>query len=212
MKRFRRLEPPPDRDDVPASERAAYDRVVDRTQRIHGLESIQAQYFHALLNSPAVADVIVRFGRLMREGQLRGTYTDVDRELVDMVLATDLRYNGILDVHVRDAIAVGVRPEAIHAIRKRHEEDLTEDERQIVVYSRQVINGMVTDSSYNALRERLGSRGAVEFTVFIGFLLMTVRLWQALGVPDPSDDEIDAVFRGLLDGSIDVPEPGARIG
>ena len=116
MKRFRRLEPPPDRDDVPASERAAYDRVVDRTQRIHGLESIQAQYFHALLNSPAVADVIVRFGRLMREGQLRGTYTDVDRELVDMVLATDLRYNGILDVHVRDAIAVGVRPEAIHVV------------------------------------------------------------------------------------------------
>jgi alkylhydroperoxidase family enzyme len=212
MREFARLEPPPSRDDVDDAEREAYDRVVERTARVHGLESIQARYFGALLNAPPLGDVLVRFGKLMREGQLRGSYTDADRELVDIVLATDLGYNGILDVHVPDALAVGVRPEAIEAVRKRREHELTEEERQIVDYSRQVVNGTVTDESHAALVERLGRRGALEFTVFVGFLLMTVRLWQALGVPDPTDEEIDELFRGLLDGSIDVPSPEARIG
>jgi hypothetical protein len=212
MREFARLEPPPARDEVPEEEREAYDRVVERTARIHGMESIQARYFGALLNAPPLGDVLVRFGRLMREGQLRGSYSDAERELVDMVLATDLGYNGILDVHVPDALAVGVRPEAIEAVRKRREEGLTDEERQIVDYSRQVINGTVTDESHAALVARLGRRGALEFTVFCGFLLMTVRLWQALGVPDPTDEEIDELFRGLLDGSIDVPSPEARIG
>jgi hypothetical protein len=212
MRYFKRLQPPPPPDAVAPEEREAYDSVVERTARIHGLDSVQAHYFKALLNAPPLADVLVRFGRLMREGQLRGSYTDAEREIVDMVLATDLGYNGILDVHVPDALAVGVRPEAIDAIRKRREQELTPDERQIVDYSRQVINGTVTDESHAALVERLGPRGALEFTVFVGFLLMTVRLWQALGVPDPSDEEIDTLFSGLLDGSIPVPDPQARIG
>lgn len=207
-----RLLPLPPRDDVPPDEQEAYDRVVERTGRIHGLESVQAQYFAALLNAPPLADTLVRFGRLMREGQLRGAYTDAERELVDMVYATDFGYNGILSVHVPDAIAVGVRPEAIAAIRERHEQDLTDDERQIADYARRVAAGTVGDEAFAALADRLGRRGALEFTVFCGFLLMTVRLWQALGVPAASDEEIDALFQGLLDGSIPVPDPKARIG
>jgi alkylhydroperoxidase/carboxymuconolactone decarboxylase family protein YurZ len=212
MREFRRLEPPPGPESVHPDEREAYERVVERTARVHGNDSIQARYFGALLNAPPLADVLVRFGKLMREGQLRGSYTDAERELVDMVLATDLGYNGILDVHVPDALAVGVRPEAIEAVRKRREEELTDEERQIVDFSREVINGAVTDDSYAALVERLGGRGALEFTVFVGFLLMTVRLWQALGVPDPTDEEIDELFRRLLDGSMPIPSPDARIG
>jgi hypothetical protein len=212
MREFDRLEPAPAREDVAETEREEYDRVVERTQRIHGLDSIQARYFGALLNAPQLADVLVRFGRLVREGQLRGMYTDAERELVDMVLAKDFGYNGILDVHIRDAIAVGVRPEAIDAIRKEREGELTDDERQIVDHTRRVTTGTVTDESYAALVERLGRRGALEFTVFVGFLIMTVRLWQALGVPDPSDEEIDQLFRGLVDGTVDVPSPDARIG
>lgn len=49
--------------------------------------------------------------------------------------------------------------------------------------------------------ERLGS-----------FLLMTLRLWQALGVPDPTEEEVDALIAGLKDGSIPIPAPNARIG
>lgn len=212
MREFDRLEPLPARDEVAAAERDAFDRVVERTARIHGWDSIQARYFGALLNAPPLADVLVTFGRQMREGQLRGSYTDAERELVDMVLATDLGYNGILDVHIRDALAVGVRPEAIEAIRKGHEADLTPEERQIVAFTRQVVAGEVTDERYAAMVERLGRRGALEFTIFVGFLLMTVRLWQALGVPDPTDDEIDDLFAGLVEGRIDIPSPDARIG
>jgi hypothetical protein len=150
-------------------------------------------------------------GTLVRQGELRGSYTDAERELVDVVLGTDFSYNGIHTVHLPDAIAVGVRPEAIAAIRSGDESALTPDERQIADYARQVVSGGVTDESYAAMSARMGERGALEFTVFVGFLLMTFRLWQALGVPDPTDSEIDRLMEGLLDGSVPVPEPDARI-
>jgi hypothetical protein len=60
--------------------------------------------------------------------------------------------------------------------------------------------------------ERLGARGAMEFTLFVGFLLMTIRMWQAFGVPDPEDGEIDALLRRLADGVDPLPHPAARIG
>jgi alkylhydroperoxidase family enzyme len=212
MREFARLPQPPDRDSVPEAERADYDLVAARIGRLYGEYDVPSAYFGALLNAPPLAAAVVRLGRMVREGQLRGAYTDAERELVDIVLGVDFGYNGIFTVHIPDAIAVGVRPEAIEAIRAGEEERLNEDERQIADYSRQVVSGTVSDESYAALCERMGDRGALEFTVFVGFLLMTFRLWQAVGVPDPSDEEMDALVRDLVSGNIETPDPEARIG
>ena len=62
------------------------------------------------------------------------------------------------------------------------------------------------------LSDRFGDRGAVEFTVLVGFLLVTIRLWQALGVPEPSAEEIAALLDALRNGAIPLPDPEARIG
>jgi hypothetical protein len=212
MREFERLPGMPDRGSFTPGEQEQYDFVVERTQRIHGLDSNPANYFKAVLNAPPLAQSIVQFGRLIREGQVRGSYTDAERELVDFVYGEDLGYRGHYAVHLPDAFAVGVRPEAIEALRSGREHELTGDERQIAEHARNVAAGTVTDASAAAMRRRLGERGEIEFTIFCAFLVMTLRLWQALGVPDLTEEEVDALFEGLRDGSIEIPDPAARIG
>jgi len=65
---------------------------------------------------------------------------------------------------------------------------------------------------YDGLRTRFGDRGAVEFTVLVGFLVMTIRMWNAFGVPEPSDEDIGDLLAGLREGRIELPDPSARIG
>ena len=81
-----------------------------------------------------------------------------------------------------------------------------------MAYARDVVSGAVSDESYAALRRRFGERGAVEFTVLVGFLLMTIRLWQAFGLPEPSDAEMLALLRELREGTAPLPDAQARIG
>jgi alkylhydroperoxidase family enzyme len=208
----KRLPTPPGREDVDPAELDDYDFVSQRTQKRYSEYATPKAYFGALMNSPPLAAALVRLGILVRQGELRGSYSDAERELVDIVLGTDWGYNGIFTVHIPDAIAVGVRPEAIEAIRSGREDELLPEERQIVEYARAVVTGEVTDERYAAMCERMSPRGALEFTIFIGFLAMTIRLWQAVGVPNPDDEEIDALVRDLVEGRIDIPDPAARIG
>lgn len=35
---------------------------------------------------------------------------------------------------------------------------------------------------------------------------MTIRLWQALGVPEPTDDEIEALMRDIQSGAVSPPD------
>jgi hypothetical protein len=89
---------------------------------------------------------------------------------------------------------------------------LTEDERQLVNYAREFVAGAVTDDSYGRMRDRFGERGTVEFNVLLGFLLMTIRLWQALGVPEPTAEEVDELLRAVETGTLPLPDADARIG
>jgi len=213
LREFARLPSRPSRDQFAEHEQANYDLVSARTEKLnYGEYDTPARYFEALMNTPPLAAALVHLGKLVREGELRGSYTNAERELVDIVLGVDMGNNGIFTVHIPDALAVGVRLEAIDAIRSGDESALTEDERQIATYAREVVSGSVTDASYSAMTNRLGHRGAAEFTIFCGFLYMTIRLWQALGVPDPSDEEIDALLDSLRVGDSEIPDPSARIG
>jgi hypothetical protein len=209
----KRLPLKPPREEIREEELASYDSVVERQARLwKDAHTDSNEYFYALLNSPLVAAGIVDMGRIVREGQVRGSYTDAQRELVDMVFATDFGYNTILKLHLPDAVSVGVRVEAIDAIRSGDESALTAEEAQIAAYARMVAGGEVTDAAYAGMEELLGRRGAVDFTVFIGFLLCTLRLWQALGVPNVPDSEIDEMLRGYRDGTTELFDPAARIG
>jgi hypothetical protein len=208
-----RLIPRPAPETVEPGERAAYDSVVARQTKLwEGAPMNSNDYFDALLNSPPLAAAVVELGRVFRTGALRGTYSDADRELVDMVLGTDLGYNTIVKLHIPDALAVGVRLEAIEAIRAGELDRLTDGERQIVDYARAVMAGAVTDNAHAAMTERLGTRGALEFTMFVAFLQFTFRAWQGVGVADVPDSEIEELLERYRRDEIAPLDPLARHG
>lgn len=201
----------PERSDVAPDELELYDGVVERLMRNRPDGSMLVGYFGALLHSPPFAASISHWGSLVRSrGERDDSYSHVEREFVDMILSFDSGYNAFLRSHLMDAIAVGVRIEAVEALRSGDEDALTDDERQIVEYVRGVVGGTVSNEMWDAMVQRLGLRGAIEFTTFISFLQASLRVHQAFGVPAVSDDELEAMLRTLKDGTEPLPDPRAR--
>jgi len=204
----------PGRSEIAPQELDDYDYVIARLARL--TEEYRTRgpgdYHGALLNCPPLAAGLGRLGAIVRTASRRGSYTDAERELADVVLSVDFGYNGVLPIHLPDMFAVGVRSEAIEAIRRGDLERLTEDERQLVGYVRAVASGGVTDAWWEAIVERLGVRGAIDYTGFVCFLVCTMRLWSALGVRNPSDEEIDELIADLKEGRATIPDPEAHLG
>ncbi len=170
-------------------------------------ENPGAYYYRRLLHSPELAAHLCDMGRVVRGiGERGDSYTHLDREWVDMVLAVDLKTNVTMLTHTPAALAVGMRLEAIAAIRAGREEDLTDDERQLTDYIRRVVNGKVTREAWEAMERRMGERGVVEYTIFILYLFLIMRLEPAVGVEEMSDAEVDQMLKEYRDGTRIVPK------
>jgi hypothetical protein len=201
--------PQPDRETIPEHELEAFDAVVQR-QRNRGRLDADGRvpgYFGALMNSPAMAQHLSDFGRTVRSAADRpGTFSLADREWVDMVLSSDWKSNTVLEAHIPDALVRGVRLDAIIALREGREHDLTDDERLLATYIRRVRDGAVDDELWERMQARLGPRGVTDYTIFIMFLVMTIRLIEALtGDKGLSDDEVDRMLREYKDGTRPLP-------
>jgi hypothetical protein len=200
--------PAPDASAIAPDDRADYDFVVGRNE---GKFGSLPPYHAALLWSPPFGAALNRLGSLVRSaGERPGTYSHADREFVDQVLSAQWRTGVVMGVHLPDALAVGVRLEAIEALRAGRDEELTEDELLLATYIRQVVTGTVDDATFDRMEARLGRRGVVEYTIFIAFLQLTIRLFQAFGMPDLADDEIDALVREFREGTRVPPDPSLR--
>ena len=78
------------------------------------------------LNSPLFMDLISELGVVARtRGEHPDSYSHAEREWADMVLSEELQAWGVYYAHIWDAVAVGVRPQAIQALRQGRDEDLT---------------------------------------------------------------------------------------
>ncbi len=76
----------------------------------------------------------------------------------------------------------------------------------------------MTNESFAGIVRRYGVRGAVEFTAFIAFLIVTVRNEQAfdawydqIAPPDhpmsaTTDEEIDDLIQRFIDGKVELPD------
>jgi hypothetical protein len=218
----------PSRDEVDPTELEAYDQVILRAsdpdrggfvaaQQV-GATAVKpatedAGYYGRLLLAPALAHHLSAMGRLVRRaGDYPGSYTHAEREIVDQVLSHDLATNVIQPHHIPDAVAAGVRPEAIEAFHTGAEDVLTDEERDLAEYIRAVIDGEVTDELWAELEARKGERWMVEYGIFILYLQMTMRLQQLVGMPDPSDAEMEQLLADLRTGNRPVPEFVNRAG
>lgn len=216
--------PLPTRDDVRDGERDAYDSVVDRQTAYGYTEFVKRflhsdvlrafpgdrvqPYFGAMLNSPLMAEGMSDLGAVYRT---RGEYADgmqhSDREWVDMVICDELACYWVLYVHAADAVASGVRAEAILAVVQGRAEDLTTDEALKADFIRRFVHGKIDAELYKSVEELLGgTRAAVEFTGFCGHLLKTVRLMQAWGVPDITRAQLEEFVQAIVDGRVALPE------
>jgi hypothetical protein len=215
-----RLPQPARSDFEDPADRDAYDAVIDRRSKMAMVNDgddpdkpAMGEYWGSLINSPQMCAIAARMGNFIRTaGERDNTYAHWERELVDQVLSADWKTNVVQELHVPDGIAAGVRIDAVEALRFGDEDRLNEDERLLVRYIRQVVSGTVDDETFGVMQEHLGTRGLVEYTGFILWLQWIIRMMQALGVTSPPDDEIDALIRGLRDGSIALPNFHERIG
>jgi alkylhydroperoxidase family enzyme len=122
------------------------------------------------------------------------------RELANVVIAVEMGSSALLHRHARSAVRQsGARQDAVDAVRKQRYDMLTDEERVYAQFVREVVHGAVTDHSFDALRQRIGDRGVVEYTFLVTTNIAWVRFAQALGIE--SDDRA-----GLLDKYFDAIE------
>jgi hypothetical protein len=206
-----RVGPPPGRAEVAPAERDAYDRIVERAAG-RG-ESHFSPYLATLLHTPSFGAVISDLGRVTRTAPATGeSYSRVDFELLVLALGLDVGF--LWSHHLLDALAVGVRPEALDALLRGREEQLEEPERLVVEFARQVVAGTVTDASFAAVKLVRGERGAIDLTVLAGWVVATMRWHQAWGIPSATRPELEAMLEEHRRGTLVLPDMqvAARVG
>jgi hypothetical protein len=166
----------------------------------------------AELHSPRYAVAIGAMGTASRTaGDQPGGMAHIDREWVDQVLSYDLGYYNMLETHTPDAIATGVRVEAIEALRDGRENDLTEREQLLTAFIREVATRSVTDETWDAVEQEMGTRAAVEVTIFACYFQFLVHLFMAFGGPITPREAIDDLITDIKEGRRELPDWRAHI-
>lgn len=192
----------PSREEISEANLAAYDLVIERARRMGNLQAeTNAGYYGRLMLSPDLGSRLSEFGRTVRSlGDHAGTYSHKDREFVDQVLSVDFKDNIVQSIHLNDAVATGVRIEAIEALRAGREELLTEEEAQLADFIRKVVGGKMDEATWLKMEGRMGETAVLEYAIFILFLQLTMRLMSCVGIAAVSDEHIEAQIAAFKAG------------
>ncbi|MFQ6027944.1 MAG: carboxymuconolactone decarboxylase family protein [Dehalococcoidia bacterium] len=142
-------------------------KVYDQIRNDRGTDEVGLQ-FRALLNSPKAAGHMTSLGAQLR---FDSSAPENLKELTIILTArewnSDIEWTG----HSVLAARAGVSDASIEAIRTRKApEGLTDDEAKIARYVHQLIRDKkVSDSTYQAVEELVGSRGAVDLTLTVSY-------------------------------------------
>ena len=177
------------REELAAEEQAYFDQVTAHESDNGEYRAVQRRhYYRMLLHSPRFAAQLVELGRSIEMPAAR-------RNLALITVGADAQCGFLLMGHVADAIATGVRSEAIAAILDGDEQPLTDEERLLSGFTRQIVHLTVTDETFAAVKDLLGSRGAVEFVAAVNLYQMVVQFSFALGIPQPPRSEVDELLK-----------------
>ncbi|MBV8713758.1 MAG: carboxymuconolactone decarboxylase family protein [Chloroflexi bacterium] len=149
-----------DKSQIGAEQYAEYDRIVEILHRVGGP-------FGVLMHSPGLAQKVCEAGAWVR---LNSTLSQVERELTIIAVAREKDAAFEWASHVRTGRSVGLREEAIEAVRNRADvSGLEPDERDIVTFVRQLLrNNRVEQSLFDELIQRHGVRWLVELAATVG--------------------------------------------
>lgn len=206
-----------DRSKIPADELAAYDRAyslvvkysednsVARARPLVGGEPYAHPYRVAWTNAPALCSAFLDAAYVTsRRAGKPGWYEPADHEMVDMVLGFDSGYWVFHAGHTANAIACGLRIEAMRALRNGTEEQLTAEEALVVAFIRAVRDGQMTDELWTRMLARIGTlEGTIALAYQVAMLSSIQQMMSVFGVPAMRPGDWDRLIAGYESGDVD---------
>jgi 4-carboxymuconolactone decarboxylase len=176
-----RLTPITGKADVPAEDHAAVDAVVKVFGSVRGP-------FSMLLHSPKLAERLLPLVTFFREESAVATPL---RSLAILTAVRERESAYPWAAQVSLARRNGIREEAIEVVRRKGDPGkLTEDERDVVVYARQLMRGNRVDGAlFAALEKRQGAQWMVEITVAVLYFGLVAGVANAFDIAPPPDGE-----------------------
>ena len=168
--------------------------------------------FGPLLHAPRVAQKVIEMGSALRSLGEIGAESALPEDFIEFVaiaVFTHLHgeavsagrafaYRRPMFNHLPRAVAAGMRPEAIQALRSRDDSALLPKERELAEFARAVLTGGVEDDRWARMAERLGARRTIETASYALLVAFVCRLESALGLQDATDAELDALVDEYL--------------
>lgn len=160
-----------------------FDAVMEVFGSIRGPNSV-------MLHDPPLAELSLNLGNFFRYNSI------VQSPLKELAIITGVREKDCLYVWAAQVAAgkrAGLRDEAIALIKERREDlsVLTEEERDIVTYVRQLVRkNRVEEDIFNTLKDRYGLQWLIEMTTVVGYYEMLSGVVNAFDVPPPADGDV----------------------
>jgi 4-carboxymuconolactone decarboxylase len=138
------------------------------------------------VNSPGLADKAQALGAFCRYG------TSLEQRLSELaIITTGAHWRAGFEwaVHAPIALAAGLDPAAVEAIRTGGEPDLPKpDERAVYAFSSELLrHRRVSDATYAAAVAALGQLGVVDLVGILGYYGLISMTINAFDVPLPAD-------------------------
>ncbi|HUB95509.1 MAG TPA: carboxymuconolactone decarboxylase family protein [Stellaceae bacterium] len=144
--------------------------------------------FAVLLNAPHVAEGAIRAYSSFREGKIERRLF----ELMILVVARNMTAQYEWFAHAPHAIAAGITPEAVEAIRNRRTPILTrEDERMVYDVATELCTARtLSQSAYDRAHAILGLEQLIELIAGTGFYIMIATVLNAFDVAVPGNEKL----------------------
>jgi len=173
--------PLPSRAEMTPAQQQVYDEVVS------GPRGAVVGPLRAAIHNPELAQRWSALGEVLR------FETTLPKRLNELaILVTGRRWTSQLEflVHARAALAAGMSPAAIEAIRLGRPPTLNVEEAEVYEFARQLQQtGRIPLPAYRSVEARWGVQGVVELTAVIGYYTMVSMTLNAHEIPLPAGEE-----------------------
>jgi 4-carboxymuconolactone decarboxylase len=162
-----------EREAVPDAERHVWDAIVASRGSVRGP-------FAVLMHSPAAAERVAHLGTFIR---FESGLDAATRELAALVTSHLLDCEYERAAHERLAREAGVPDAALDAVRGKQFAAIAPEYRWVCEFARQlVLDHRIAPETFDAARERLGTRGLVDLVATIGYYANIAAVLDAFEV------------------------------
>lgn len=156
------------RDELGVEAQGVFDQIMESRGEV-------SRPFRVLLHVPAAARKVAELGHVVRS---QSRLADADRELVTVATGRAHGCTFVWESHQDAARAAGVDPDRIAAFGSG---DLSDRKRTLVSFVNELCSdGSVSQETFDAAAEIVGTTGVVELVVAVGYYTMLSYVMSAL--------------------------------